>query len=182
MSNLREKKIAEVLERFAVWPHAGQVAKAIEAAISSEPTAVPATGEDRAIYQRAEDSYAIADLQSQLATQQADFAALSALYEVACSERDALTRTLAATRTLFDAALVKCDDLQARLEAAEKDAARINWLAENFYNVELDSFDKKIHGDKWGWRFLAPPNVQGDIRRVLDAAISAALSKKEGKP
>jgi hypothetical protein len=60
-----------------------------------------------------------------------------------------------------------------RLEAAEKDAARMNWLEQNLFNREnIDPFTKKPCTKFNMWVMFSPKGVQGSARGIIDAAIS----------
>ena len=75
---------------------------------------------------------------------------------LACIERDALRAELAAL---------------ANAERVEPDTQRLNWLGQNFYRREnLDFITGRPSKTHTMWVFFAPIKVQGDIRRVLDAA------------
>lgn len=70
----------------------------------------------------------------------------------------------------------KIVDLKEAIKKAvgdvEKDVDRLNYLGENFYSREnVDFITGKLSPDTNMWAFFAPIGVQGDIRRVLDAAM-----------
>lgn len=52
----------------------------------------------------------------------------------------------------------------------QADTARLDWLNNNFYNRENLDWDGNLSRDSLMWVFFAPTGVQGDIRRVIDAA------------
>ena len=59
----------------------------------------------------------------------------------------------------------------AGAERVEPDTQRLNWLGQNFYSREnLDFITGRPSKTHTMWVFFAPIKVQGDIRRVLDAA------------
>lgn len=56
-----------------------------------------------------------------------------------------------------------------------KDAELLDWLGQNFYSREnLDFITGRPSLTHTMWVFFAPLGVQGDIRRVLNAAIEGA--------
>lgn len=59
-----------------------------------------------------------------------------------------------------------------RLEAAEKDAARMNWLEQNLFNREnIDWLTKKPCTKFNMWVLFSPKGVQGSARGIIDAAM-----------
>lgn len=50
------------------------------------------------------------------------------------------------------------------------DAQRLDWLNENFFSDQKDEWDERQAPDSIKWKFFGPMSVQGDIRRVIDAA------------
>ena len=52
------------------------------------------------------------------------------------------------------------------------DKDRLDWLNNNFFNREnVDWLTGNVSKESLMWVFFAPTKVQGDIRRVIDAAI-----------
>jgi len=65
-------------------------------------------------------------------------------------------------------------DLPELVEALRADALRLDWLSNNFYSREnLDWITGKVSDKNNMWVFFAPIGHQGNIRTVLDAAMSA---------
>jgi hypothetical protein len=57
--------------------------------------------------------------------------------------------------------------------AQSQDALRLDWLQQNFYSREnIDFITGKPSKTDTMWVFFAPTGTQGDIRRVLDAAMA----------
>lgn len=54
------------------------------------------------------------------------------------------------------------------------DAARLDWLNQNFFSDQKDEWDERLAPDSIKWKFFGPMSVQGDVRRVIDAAMSAS--------
>ena len=52
------------------------------------------------------------------------------------------------------------------------DKDRLDWLNNNFFNREnVDWLTGNVSKESLMWVFFAPTKVQGDIRRVIDAAM-----------
>lgn len=59
-----------------------------------------------------------------------------------------------------------------KLEAAEKDAARLNWLEQNLFNREnIDWVTKKPCTKFNMWVLFSPVGTQGSSRTIIDAAM-----------
>lgn len=59
-----------------------------------------------------------------------------------------------------------------RLEAAEKDAARLNWLEQNLFNREnIDPFTKKPCTKFNMWVLFSPVGTRGSARTIIDKAM-----------
>lgn len=67
----------------------------------------------------------------------------------------------------------KIATLERQLAEARKDSERIDAI--EFFTREPDEWESKYgrcsNGDTWCWTFYAPKGVQGDTRRIVDAAI-----------
>jgi hypothetical protein len=63
------------------------------------------------------------------------------------------------------------------------DKDRIDWLNNNFFNREnVDWLTGNVSKKSLMWVFFAPTNVQGDIRRVIDAAMDRDNGITKGQP
>jgi hypothetical protein len=62
-----------------------------------------------------------------------------------------------------------------------RDAARLDWLNQNFFSDQKDEWDERLAPDSIKWKFFGPMSVQGDVRRVIDAAMSAFQGKTGGE-
>jgi hypothetical protein len=79
--------------------------------------------------------------------------------------------TFEAKAMLMDAIL----ELLNRVEKAEKDAARLDWLEQNLFNREnVDSITGKVSKTHNMWVTFAPVGVQGSARRIIDSAMEAS--------
>jgi len=66
-------------------------------------------------------------------------------------------------------------ELIDRLERAEKDAARMDWLEQNLFNREnVDWITGKVSKTHNMWVTFAPVGVQGSARRIIDSAMEAS--------
>lgn len=54
--------------------------------------------------------------------------------------------------------------------AAGRDTERLNWLNNNFFSDQKDEWDERQAPSSIKWKFFGPMSLQGDIRRVIDAA------------
>lgn len=54
------------------------------------------------------------------------------------------------------------------------DAARLDWLNANFFSDQKDEWDERRSPNSIKWKFFGPMNMQGNVRKVIDAAILAA--------
>ena len=84
-------------------------------------------------------------------------------------------KTTGATEAVFvestTKAIITLRAALANAERVEPDTQRLNWLGQNFYSREnLDFITGRPSKTHTMWVFFAPIKVQGDIRRVLDAA------------
>jgi Lar family restriction alleviation protein len=61
--------------------------------------------------------------------------------------------------------------------ADAKDAARLDWLNENFFSDQKDDWDERQAPNCIKWKFFGPMSVQGDVRRVIDAAITSSAGE-----
>lgn len=62
-----------------------------------------------------------------------------------------------------------------RLEKAEKDAERLDWLEQNLFNREnVDWITGKVSKTHNLWVTFAPVGVQGSARRIIDSAMEAS--------
>jgi hypothetical protein len=63
------------------------------------------------------------------------------------------------------------------------DKDRLDWLNNNFFNREnVDWLTGNVSKESLMWVFFAPTKVQGDIRRVIDAAIDRDNGITKGQP
>lgn len=63
--------------------------------------------------------------------------------------------------------------LLPKLEAAEKDAARVNWLEQNLFSREnVDPFTKNPCLKFNMWVLFSPVGTQGSARAIIDAAMN----------
>ena len=73
----------------------------------------------------------------------------------------------------------KIAELERQLAEAKKDSERIDAI--EFYTREPDEWESKYgrckNGDTWCWTFYAPKGVQGDTRKIIDAAIKAKVQQ-----
>ena len=51
------------------------------------------------------------------------------------------------------------------------DAARLDWLNQNFFSDQKDEWDERQAPNSIKWKFFGPMSVQGNVRDVIDAAI-----------
>ena len=58
----------------------------------------------------------------------------------------------------------------AQPEHEPSDTDRLDWLNNNFFNRENLDWNGDVSKEYLMWVFFAPKGVQGDIRRVIDAA------------
>ena len=66
-------------------------------------------------------------------------------------------------------------ELLDRLEKAEKDAERLDWLEQNLFNREnVDWITGEISKTHNMWVTFAPVGVQGSARRIIDAGMEAS--------
>ena len=69
---------------------------------------------------------------------------------------------------------IRATEGQAQTSAAAgRDTERLNWLNNNFFSDEKGEWDERQAPSSIKWKFFGPMSVQGDIRRVIDAAQSA---------
>ncbi len=63
------------------------------------------------------------------------------------------------------------------------DKNRLDWLSNNFFNREnVDWLTGNVSKESLMWVFFAPTKVQGDIRRVIDAAMDRDNGITKGQP
>jgi hypothetical protein len=63
------------------------------------------------------------------------------------------------------------------------DKNRLDWLNNNFFNREnVDWLTGNVSTESLMWVFFAPTKVQGDIRRVIDAAMDRDNGITKGQP
>jgi len=67
------------------------------------------------------------------------------------------------------------------VQDGEKDAARLDWLNQNFFSDQKDEWDERLAPDSIKWKFFGPMSIQGDVRRVIDAAMAAAQQDAKGE-
>jgi hypothetical protein len=66
-------------------------------------------------------------------------------------------------------------ELLDRVDKAEKDAARLDWLEQNLFNREnVDWITGKVSKTHNMWVTFAPVGVQGSARRIIDSAMEAS--------
>ena len=66
-------------------------------------------------------------------------------------------------------------ELLDRLEKADKDVARLDWLEQNLFNREnVDWISGKVSKTHNMWVTFAPVGVQGSARRIIDSAMEAS--------
>ena len=58
----------------------------------------------------------------------------------------------------------------AQQEPEQSDTARLDWLNNNFFSRENLDWKGNLSKESLMWVLFAPKGVQGDIRRVIDAA------------
>ena len=67
------------------------------------------------------------------------------------------------------------DALLDRMEKAEKDAVRLDWLEQNLFNREnVDWITGEVSKTHNMWVTFAPVGVQGSARRIIDAGMEAS--------
>lgn len=67
------------------------------------------------------------------------------------------------------------ESLLDRLEKADKDVARLDWLEQNIFNREnVDWITGEVSKTHNMWVTFAPVGVQGSARRIIDAGMEAS--------
>lgn len=62
------------------------------------------------------------------------------------------------------------DDATPMANQDATDAARLDWLNQNFFSDQKDEWDEFQSPDSIKWKFFGPMGMQGNVRDVIDAA------------